>query len=111
MPKAFPVEFRRDVVAVARRGEAPISRIAKDFGISESCLQRWLKIADVEDGVKPGVTQADAGRAARGEETHPAARAGERDPAASGGISVAGITPQMMFPLVLDLPRIGFRSR
>ena len=60
MPKAFPKEFRRDVVAVARKGEAPISRIAKDFGISESCLQRWLKIADVEDGVKPGVTQADA---------------------------------------------------
>jgi len=54
------MEFRRDVVAVARRGEAPVSRIAKDFGISKSCLQRWLKIADVEDGVKPGVTQADA---------------------------------------------------
>jgi hypothetical protein len=27
--------------------------------ISESCLQRWLKIADVEDGVKPGETQAE----------------------------------------------------
>jgi hypothetical protein len=34
MPKAFPEEFRRDVVAVARRREAPISQIAKDFGIS-----------------------------------------------------------------------------
>jgi transposase len=60
VPKAFPKEFRRDVVSVARKGDAPIGRIAKDFGISESCLQRWLKIADVEDGVKPGVTQADA---------------------------------------------------
>jgi transposase len=60
VPKAFPKEFRGDVVAVARKGEAPISRIAKDFGISESCLQRWLKIADVEDGVKPGISQADA---------------------------------------------------
>jgi transposase-like protein len=59
VPKAFPLEFRRDVVAVARRGEAPLSRIEKDFGISDSCLQRLLKIADVEDGVKPGVTQAD----------------------------------------------------
>lgn len=58
--KHFPLEFRRDVVAVARRGEAPIARIAKDFGISESCLQRWLKLADVEDGVKPGATQAEA---------------------------------------------------
>lgn len=34
MPKAFPLEFRRDVVAVARKGEAPLSQIAKDFGIS-----------------------------------------------------------------------------
>ncbi len=31
MPKAFPLEFRRDVVAVARKGEAPIAPIAKDF--------------------------------------------------------------------------------
>jgi transposase len=59
-PKASPMELRRDVVAVARRGEAPINRIAKDFGISESCLQRWLKIADIEAGVTPGVTHADA---------------------------------------------------
>ena len=58
--KLSPLEFRRDVVAVARRGEAPSGRIAKDFGVSESCLQRWLKIADIEDGVKPGVTLADA---------------------------------------------------
>ena len=56
MPKAFPVEFRRDVVAVARKGEAPVSQIAKDFGISESCLHRWLRLADIEDGVRPGVT-------------------------------------------------------
>lgn len=54
MPKAFPLEFRRDVVAVARKGEAPIAQIAKDFGISEACLHRWLKLADVEDGVRPG---------------------------------------------------------
>jgi transposase len=40
VPKAFPAEFRRDVVAVARKGEAPLSQIAKDFGISESCPRR-----------------------------------------------------------------------
>lgn len=38
MPKAFPEGFRRDVVAVARRRQVPMSRVAKDFGISESCL-------------------------------------------------------------------------
>ena len=60
MPKAFPLEFRRDVVAVARKGEAPLSQIAKDFGISESCLHRWLKLADVDDGVRPGVTSQES---------------------------------------------------
>lgn len=60
MPKAFPAEFRRDVVAVARKGEAPISQIAKDFGISESCLHRWLHLADIDDGVRPGVTTSES---------------------------------------------------
>jgi transposase len=60
MPKAFPLEFRRDVVAVARKGEAPLSQVAKDFGISESCLHRWLKLADIDDGVRPGVTSSEA---------------------------------------------------
>jgi transposase len=37
MPKPFPAEFRRGV-DVARKHEAPISQIAKDFGISEATL-------------------------------------------------------------------------
>jgi len=36
VPKAFAVTFCRDVVAVARNGDASIVYIAKDFGISES---------------------------------------------------------------------------
>jgi transposase len=60
MPKAFPPGFRRDVVAVARKGEAPLAQIAKDFGISESCLHRWLKLADIDDGIRPGVTSSES---------------------------------------------------
>ena len=59
MPKAFPEEFRRDVVAVARKREAPIAQIARDFGISPSCIQRWLKRAEIEDGVGEGRTLAE----------------------------------------------------
>lgn len=60
MPKPHPREFRDDVVAVARKGAAPIAQIAKDFGISESCLRNWLHAADVEDGVRPGVTSSES---------------------------------------------------
>ncbi len=57
MPKPYPQEFRDDVVAVARKREAPLKQIAKDFGISEGCLSNWLKKADVEAGTRPGVTE------------------------------------------------------
>jgi hypothetical protein len=49
MPKAFPEEFRRDVVAVARKA---LTTIAKDFGVSPAALHRWLKKADEEDDPK-----------------------------------------------------------
>ena len=60
MPKPHPKEFRDDVVAVARKGEAPIAEIANDFGISESCLRNWLTKADIDDGRRPGVTAAES---------------------------------------------------
>ena len=59
MPAPYPKEFRDDVVAVARQGRAPLSQIAKDFGISEGTLSNWLKKADIEDGHRPGLTEAD----------------------------------------------------
>jgi transposase-like protein len=58
--RVHPKEFRADVVAVARRGDAPISQIAKDFGISDSCLRNWLHAADVEDGHRPGQSAAES---------------------------------------------------
>ena len=51
MPKPFPLEFRRDVIAVARQGDQSIAQVARSFGVSESCLSRWLRIADQEDGI------------------------------------------------------------
>lgn len=61
MPKRYPREFREDVIRVARNREPGVllKDIAADFGISESCLNGWLRAADVEDGIKPGTTAAD----------------------------------------------------
>jgi transposase len=60
MPAPYPAEFRTDVVRVARKREATYAQIAKDFGISEATLHAWIKKADVEDGVRPGLKDADA---------------------------------------------------
>ncbi|WP_281415922.1 transposase [Curtobacterium flaccumfaciens] len=50
MVKAYPEEFRRDVIAVARKGETSVRQVAKDFGVSDSCQARWLRHADRHDG-------------------------------------------------------------
>lgn len=61
MPRPYPREFRDDVIAVARRreGGVTLAQVAKDFGISETCLWNWLAAADREDGIRPGPTVAD----------------------------------------------------
>jgi transposase len=55
MPRPHPPEFRQRAVELARLGEKPISAIAKDLGISESCLRNWLARAEVDAGTTPGL--------------------------------------------------------
>jgi transposase-like protein len=61
VPKPFPREFREDVVRVARNRDpkTTIEQVAKDFGIHATTLQNWLRRVDVQDGVKPGMTEDD----------------------------------------------------
>jgi transposase-like protein len=56
MPAAKPPEFRRRAVELARRREQPVAQIAKDLGISESCLRRWMALDDVDAGRREGLT-------------------------------------------------------
>jgi transposase-like protein len=56
MPASYPPEFRQRAVDLARQRDKPVAQIAKDLGISETCLRRWMDRADVDDGVKPGVS-------------------------------------------------------
>ena len=48
-------EFRRRALDLVARGE-PVARTAKDLGISESCLRRWMERDAIDSGRKDGVT-------------------------------------------------------
>jgi transposase len=50
VPAPHPPEFRRRAVELGRLGAKPISAIAKELSISESCLRNWMAQADVDDG-------------------------------------------------------------
>ena len=45
VPKPYPQEFRDDVVRVAREREpgVTLAQIAKDFGVHEMTLTKWLR--------------------------------------------------------------------
>jgi transposase len=59
MPRKFPEEFKRDVVTVARRGDLTAAEVAADFDISLASVHRWLHQADVDDGVRDGLTTSE----------------------------------------------------
>ena len=59
MPKKFPPEFKRDVVTVARRGDLTVAEVAADFDISPESIRRWSRQADIDDGIKDGLTSAE----------------------------------------------------
>ncbi|WP_407939627.1 IS3 family transposase [Microlunatus soli] len=103
MPKPHPREFRDDVVAVARKGDAPISQVAKDFGISDSCLRNWLAKADIEDGRRPGTSSAESSEL---KELRRRNRLLEQENEvlrrAAAYLSQANL-PEMMYPLVREL--------
>jgi transposase-like protein len=56
MPRPHPPEFRQRAIELARDGTASIGQVARDLGISESCLRNWLARADIDAGRREGLT-------------------------------------------------------
>jgi len=49
VPAPHPPEFRQRAVELARLGDKTVAVLAKDLGISESCLRNWMAQADADD--------------------------------------------------------------
>ena len=59
MAKAHPPEFWRRAVELARGGGKPQSELARDLGISASCLRAWVAQADKDEVRKDGVSSSE----------------------------------------------------
>jgi len=53
------VEFKRDVVTVARRRVLTLAEVTADFNVSPEPVRRGLRQADIDDGVADGVTSSE----------------------------------------------------
>ncbi|GAA4382334.1 transposase [Nocardioides caricicola] len=56
MPAPHPPEFRRRAIDLARQPGASVAQVAKDLGISESGLRRWMSQDDIDAGRKEGLS-------------------------------------------------------
>lgn len=50
MPRPYPKEFREGALQLVAQGERSVAQIAKDLGIAESGLRRWIQQAERDSG-------------------------------------------------------------
>jgi transposase-like protein len=56
MATRYPAEFRQRAVELARLREKPVKQLATDLGISDATLHGWLKQANIDEGLREGLT-------------------------------------------------------
>lgn len=52
----YPPEFRAEAVRLAREPGHSIRRVAKDLGVSNESLRRWVLQSEIDHGDSPGLT-------------------------------------------------------
>jgi transposase len=49
----YTSEFKAEAARVARQGGKPVAEAAKDMGVSETALRRWMEQAEIDEGNGP----------------------------------------------------------
>ena len=107
MPKKFPPEFKRDVVTVARRGDLTVPEVAVDFDISAESVRRWMRQADIDDGVKDGLTTAEQAELVQLRRDKRRLEMENEILRRAAAYFAKDDAPKMMYPLVRDLAADG----
>ncbi len=62
MPKSkppYPPAFRAEAVRLVHSSDKSIPEIAKDLGIADQTLRSWVQQAEVDEGLRDGLTTAE----------------------------------------------------
>ena len=54
--RPYPEAFRRDAVALVASSGRPVREIAVELGVSSESLRLWCKRAEIDAGVREGLT-------------------------------------------------------
>ena len=56
MPAPYPIEFRREAIALLRSSGKPVPQLAGELGISPQSLRNWARQIDVDAGKAEGLS-------------------------------------------------------
>ena len=56
MPAPYPIEFRREAVALLERSDKTVPQLAAELGVSPQSLRNWRRQIDVDEGKAQGLT-------------------------------------------------------
>lgn len=88
--RPYPEAFRRDAVALVHSSGRPIREIAVELGVSSESLRLWCKRAEIDAGVREGLTSEEREELRRLRRQVKGARGGARDFEKSRGLLSAG---------------------
>ena len=57
--RTFSKSYKMEAVKLVKEQGLSAGKAAKDLGISESALRRWMDASDVDQGVKGGLTTVE----------------------------------------------------
>ncbi len=59
MPAPYPIDFRREAVALLKSSGKTVPQLASELGVSPQSLRNWCRQIDVDDGRAQGLTSAE----------------------------------------------------
>ena len=63
--RSFSPEFKAEIVALCRQPGKTVGSVCKEYELAESAVRRWVRQAEVDAGLKPGVTSNETEENAR----------------------------------------------
>jgi transposase len=63
--RSFTPEFKAEVVELCRAGDRSIGQVARDLDLTETSVRKWIAQADIDSGLRDGLTSAERDEMAR----------------------------------------------
>ena len=63
--RSFSPEFKAETVSLCQLPGNTVASVCKDYDLADSAVRRWVSQAEVDAGLKPGVTAGEAEEIAR----------------------------------------------